>query len=163
MLDEALEPIVLTDGNGQPGGRIKDGDYVIFYDIRGEREVQLFVTHAVQRDSRRRRKAAVSAALEEGLQADEALFEALRDLRRELARERRRARPSAEAAQDMLGAMSATLAVALDAPAQVDGEESSLSYWSMFQLLRRRGVTYAMCGKGHLYSWEAYTGLFMHS
>ncbi len=56
--------------------------------LKGEREVQLFVTHAVQRDARKRRKAAVSAALDEGLEADEALFEELRDLRRELARER---------------------------------------------------------------------------
>src|SRR4030042_759652 len=39
--DEALEPLVLVDGDGQPGGRIGDGDYVIFYDIRGEREVEL--------------------------------------------------------------------------------------------------------------------------
>ncbi len=39
--DEALEPIVLTEGDGSPVGRIDDGDYVIFYDIRGEREVQL--------------------------------------------------------------------------------------------------------------------------
>jgi 2,3-bisphosphoglycerate-independent phosphoglycerate mutase len=39
--DEALEPIVLVDGNGQPIGRIGDGDYVIFYDIRGEREIEL--------------------------------------------------------------------------------------------------------------------------
>jgi 2,3-bisphosphoglycerate-independent phosphoglycerate mutase len=38
--DEALEPIVLVDG-GQPVGRIGDGDYVIFYDIRGEREIEL--------------------------------------------------------------------------------------------------------------------------
>jgi 2,3-bisphosphoglycerate-independent phosphoglycerate mutase len=39
--DEALEPIVLIDGDGQPVGRIGDGDYVIFYDIRGEREIEL--------------------------------------------------------------------------------------------------------------------------
>jgi 2,3-bisphosphoglycerate-independent phosphoglycerate mutase len=39
--DEALEPIVLIDGDGQPAGRIGDGDYVIFYDIRGEREIEL--------------------------------------------------------------------------------------------------------------------------
>jgi 2,3-bisphosphoglycerate-independent phosphoglycerate mutase len=47
--DEALEPIVLMDGGGQPVGRIGDGDYVIFYDIRGEREIELtsaFVTQA---------------------------------------------------------------------------------------------------------------------
>ncbi len=39
--DEALEPIVAVDAAGQPIGRLKDGDYVIFYDIRGEREIQL--------------------------------------------------------------------------------------------------------------------------
>ena len=45
--DETLEPIVLTDRDGHPVGRIQNGDYVIFYDIRGEREVELtesFVT-----------------------------------------------------------------------------------------------------------------------
>ena len=35
--DEAMEPMVL-DRDGTPVGRIGDGDYVIFYDIRGERE-----------------------------------------------------------------------------------------------------------------------------
>ncbi len=39
--DEALEPLVLVDKNNQPVGRIKNGDYVIFYDLRGEREVEL--------------------------------------------------------------------------------------------------------------------------
>ena len=39
--DEALEPLVLVDREGQPVGRIQDGDYVIFYNIRGEREVEL--------------------------------------------------------------------------------------------------------------------------
>ncbi|MFP4395540.1 MAG: phosphoglycerate mutase (2,3-diphosphoglycerate-independent), partial [Anaerolineales bacterium] len=39
--DEALEPLVLVDEAGEPMGRIADGDYVIFYDIRGEREVEL--------------------------------------------------------------------------------------------------------------------------
>jgi 2,3-bisphosphoglycerate-independent phosphoglycerate mutase len=39
--DEALEPIVRVDAQGQPVGRIRDGDYVIFYDIRGEREIEL--------------------------------------------------------------------------------------------------------------------------
>jgi 2,3-bisphosphoglycerate-independent phosphoglycerate mutase len=39
--DEALEPIVRVDSQGQPVGRISDGDYVIFYDIRGEREIEL--------------------------------------------------------------------------------------------------------------------------
>jgi len=39
--DEALEPIVKVDSFGQPQGRMSDGDSVIFYDIRGEREVEL--------------------------------------------------------------------------------------------------------------------------
>ncbi len=39
--DEALEPIVKTDASGRPRGRIGDGHGVIFYDIRGEREVEL--------------------------------------------------------------------------------------------------------------------------
>ena len=39
--DEALEPLVRVDGDGRPVGRIGDGDYVIFYDIRGEREIEL--------------------------------------------------------------------------------------------------------------------------
>ncbi|MGD9049422.1 MAG: phosphoglycerate mutase (2,3-diphosphoglycerate-independent), partial [Anaerolineae bacterium] len=46
--DEALEPLVRVDGHGRPVGSIQDGDYVIFYDIRGEREIELtsaFVDH----------------------------------------------------------------------------------------------------------------------
>ncbi len=39
--DEALEPIIKVDDAGRPRGRIGDGDGVIFYDIRGEREVEL--------------------------------------------------------------------------------------------------------------------------
>lgn len=39
--DEALEPLVLIDHERMPIGRIQNGDYVIFYDIRGEREVEL--------------------------------------------------------------------------------------------------------------------------
>jgi 2,3-bisphosphoglycerate-independent phosphoglycerate mutase len=39
--DEALEPIIKVDSAGRPRGRIGDGDSVIFYDIRGEREVEL--------------------------------------------------------------------------------------------------------------------------
>lgn len=39
--DETLEPIVLTDENKQPVGRIRPGDSVIFYNIRGEREIEL--------------------------------------------------------------------------------------------------------------------------
>jgi 2,3-bisphosphoglycerate-independent phosphoglycerate mutase len=38
--DETLEPLVLTRGD-QPVGRIAPGDYIVFYNIRGEREVQL--------------------------------------------------------------------------------------------------------------------------
>lgn len=39
--DEALEPLVRVDAFGHPIGRIQDGDHVIFYDLRGEREVEL--------------------------------------------------------------------------------------------------------------------------
>jgi bisphosphoglycerate-independent phosphoglycerate mutase (AlkP superfamily) len=39
--DESLEPRVLVDDGGKPMGRFHDGDYVIFYNIRGEREVEL--------------------------------------------------------------------------------------------------------------------------
>ena len=39
--DETLDPLVRVDGAGQPVGSIQDGDYVIFYDIRGEREIEL--------------------------------------------------------------------------------------------------------------------------
>lgn len=39
--DEALEPLVRVNAAGEPVGRIADGDYVIFYDLRGEREIEL--------------------------------------------------------------------------------------------------------------------------
>jgi 2,3-bisphosphoglycerate-independent phosphoglycerate mutase len=39
--DEALEPIIAFDGPGSPAGRMKNGEYAIFYDIRGEREIEL--------------------------------------------------------------------------------------------------------------------------
>ena len=39
--DEAMRPLVRVDHDGRPVGSIQDGDYVIFYDIRGEREVEL--------------------------------------------------------------------------------------------------------------------------
>ncbi len=39
--DERMEPIVLVDQGGKPVGRFKDGDSVIFYDLRGEREIEL--------------------------------------------------------------------------------------------------------------------------
>ena len=39
--DETLEPRVLVDPRGNPIGRFRDGDYVIFYNLRGEREVEL--------------------------------------------------------------------------------------------------------------------------
>ena len=39
--DETLLPRVLTDAPGNPLGRIKKGDSVIFYNIRGEREIEL--------------------------------------------------------------------------------------------------------------------------
>ncbi|MBN2514666.1 MAG: alkaline phosphatase family protein [Deltaproteobacteria bacterium] len=47
--DETLEPLVLTDKSGQPLGRFAEGDSVIFYNIRGEREVEL--TESFTRDS----------------------------------------------------------------------------------------------------------------
>lgn len=47
--DEALEPIVRVDKKGRPLGRMQNGDYVIFYDIRGEREIQI-TESLVQRD-----------------------------------------------------------------------------------------------------------------
>jgi len=39
--DETMEPLVCVDREGHPLGRIGEGDYVIFYDIRGEREIEL--------------------------------------------------------------------------------------------------------------------------
>ena len=39
--DEALEPIIKAELTGKPIGRIGNGDYVIFYDLRGEREIEL--------------------------------------------------------------------------------------------------------------------------
>ena len=39
--DEQLLPLVAVDESGDPLGRIKPGDCVFFYDIRGEREVEL--------------------------------------------------------------------------------------------------------------------------
>jgi 2,3-bisphosphoglycerate-independent phosphoglycerate mutase len=39
--DEALEPIVKVRPDGTPAGRIGRGDSVIFYDIRGEREIEM--------------------------------------------------------------------------------------------------------------------------
>ena len=39
--DEAMEPRVLVGAGGEALGRIADGDCCIFYDIRGEREIEL--------------------------------------------------------------------------------------------------------------------------
>jgi len=39
--DEMMEPLVHVDDRGRPIGRIRNGDYVIFYDLRGEREIEL--------------------------------------------------------------------------------------------------------------------------
>lgn len=39
--DETMEPLVRLDPNGQPLGRIQSGHTVVFYNIRGEREIQL--------------------------------------------------------------------------------------------------------------------------
>jgi len=46
--DETMDPLVVVDENGQPLGRIQDGDYVIFYDIRGEREIELTESFVAQ-------------------------------------------------------------------------------------------------------------------
>jgi 2,3-bisphosphoglycerate-independent phosphoglycerate mutase len=47
-----MAPIVRVDAQGQPVGRMGDGDTVIFYDIRGEREVELSRT-LIERDFKR--------------------------------------------------------------------------------------------------------------
>lgn len=39
--DERIEPIVVVDKKGYPQGRFSEGDHVIFYDIRGEREIEI--------------------------------------------------------------------------------------------------------------------------
>ncbi|MBN2846097.1 MAG: alkaline phosphatase family protein [Deltaproteobacteria bacterium] len=39
--DETLEPMILFDERGNAIGRIAEGDSVIFYNIRGEREIEL--------------------------------------------------------------------------------------------------------------------------
>ena len=39
--EETLEPHVLVDHRGRPIGRFQEGDSVIFYNLRGEREVEL--------------------------------------------------------------------------------------------------------------------------
>lgn len=39
--DESLEPIVRVDPSGNPVGRPEPGDSLIFYDIRGEREIEI--------------------------------------------------------------------------------------------------------------------------
>jgi len=39
--EEQMEPLVLVDEHNKPIGRMNGGDYTIFYNIRGEREVQL--------------------------------------------------------------------------------------------------------------------------
>ena len=39
--DETLPPLVVFNREGQPVGRMKKGDAVIFYNVRGEREVEL--------------------------------------------------------------------------------------------------------------------------
>ncbi|MCJ7682194.1 MAG: alkaline phosphatase family protein, partial [Candidatus Aminicenantes bacterium] len=42
--DEALLPIIAVDKDGHPFGRLQNEEHVIFYDIRGEREVELTQT-----------------------------------------------------------------------------------------------------------------------
>jgi len=39
--DENLEPIIACDPSSNPIGRMSNGDFAIFYDIRGEREVEI--------------------------------------------------------------------------------------------------------------------------
>ncbi|UCE73171.1 MAG: alkaline phosphatase family protein [Methanomassiliicoccales archaeon] len=39
--DERLEPMVVVDKESSPLGRFQKDDYVIFYDIRGEREIEI--------------------------------------------------------------------------------------------------------------------------
>ena len=39
--EETMAPLVRVDDAGRPVGRLAEGDYVIFYDIRGEREIEL--------------------------------------------------------------------------------------------------------------------------
>lgn len=39
--DETLNPLVLVDRSGKPVGRIAERHSVIFYNIRGEREIEL--------------------------------------------------------------------------------------------------------------------------
>jgi 2,3-bisphosphoglycerate-independent phosphoglycerate mutase len=39
--DETLLPLILADPQGRPAGRMVSGDSVIFYNIRGEREIEL--------------------------------------------------------------------------------------------------------------------------
>jgi len=39
--DETLNPLVLVDEDHKPIGRIQNGDAVIFYNVRGEREIEL--------------------------------------------------------------------------------------------------------------------------
>ncbi len=39
--DELMEPLVAVDPCGAPRGRIRRGDSVVFYNIRGEREFEL--------------------------------------------------------------------------------------------------------------------------
>jgi 2,3-bisphosphoglycerate-independent phosphoglycerate mutase len=46
--DYSMKPLVLVDGEGEPMGRIRDGDGVIFCCRRGEREVQLTQAFAEQ-------------------------------------------------------------------------------------------------------------------
>jgi 2,3-bisphosphoglycerate-independent phosphoglycerate mutase len=47
--DEALEPIVAASTAGRPAGRFRNGDSVIFYDVRGEREVELSLSLTASR------------------------------------------------------------------------------------------------------------------
>lgn len=41
MTDQYLESFVVTDENGEPNGRIYDGDAVIFFNFRGDRAIEI--------------------------------------------------------------------------------------------------------------------------
>ncbi|MFN2491714.1 MAG: 2,3-bisphosphoglycerate-independent phosphoglycerate mutase [Pyrinomonadaceae bacterium] len=47
ITDEFVEPIVITDGSGDPVGTVKDGDTVIFFNFRPDRARQLTTALAI--------------------------------------------------------------------------------------------------------------------
>jgi 2,3-bisphosphoglycerate-independent phosphoglycerate mutase len=65
--DETLEPLARVGPGGEPVGSIQDGDYLIFYDIRGEREIELtsaFVAHSFPHFARRPMKVHFATMIE---------------------------------------------------------------------------------------------------